>query len=383
MTLSDRAAGSTRCRARFALLLLLLAFPLLLPGCATRQETPAAQPENTPATTEQAPVAQPPATPETTQQDTGTPEVQAQPGVAKETPAPQAEKAAKEPRLSASARLLQSADRDPHAVQPEPGFTLNVPDTIGDGEAFLLEFGAQGVRKVTVHWRGGKLALDPASASRNGVCQALLPVPLDEKSKTLPLALSVLWDDGREEKFSTDMTVKKRKYPVQRLKVESKFVTPPASEQERIKRDREVMRAALSPRTPVQHWSLPMLRPVPGEVTSLYGLRRVFNNVPKNPHKGLDLDAAEGDPIQAADTGVVTLAEDLYYGGNTVIIDHGLGVFTTYMHLSAINVARGQRVERGEIIGLIGSTGRVTGPHLHLSLTVLGQSINVATWLDK
>jgi murein DD-endopeptidase MepM/ murein hydrolase activator NlpD len=92
----------------------------------------------------------------------------------------------------------------------------------------------------------------------------------------------------------------------------------------------------------------------------------------------VDFDAVEGDPVAAVEDGVVVLASEHYYGGNTVVVDHGLGVFSAYLHLSAFSVSPGQKVTRGETVGRIGSTGRVTGPHLHLSLYVLGESVNAA-----
>lgn len=278
---------------------------------------------------------------------------------------------------SPRALLLQSAGRDASAPQPEAGFTLSVPESIGDGEVFLLEFGAEGAHKLNVQWRGKSLNLGPCPGGE-GVCRALLPTPLDEKAKTLPLSMTVVWADGKKETFSAPLPVKLRKYPVQKLKVASKFVSPPKEMQEKIKRDRAEFSAAVSKVTPVRYWSLPFLRPVPGEVTSLFGLRRVFNNVPKNPHKGVDFDAKADDPIYAAEGGTVVMASDRYYSGNTVIVDHGLGVMTAYLHMSAFNVAVGQKVERGDVLGFIGSTGRSTGPHLHLSLLVFGVSVNAA-----
>lgn len=279
-------------------------------------------------------------------------------------------------------QMLESAGRTPDANQPESGFLLSVPDVIRDGEPFAVSFSADGAARVHFDWRGKTLPVT-ASPGEPGRFAALLPVPLDEKSKSLPLVMTVAWDGGGEETFRADIPVKKRKYPVQRLTVDSKYVTPPADVQEKIKRDREEMRAAVTTVTPLRYWSLPMKRPVPGEVTSLYGMRRVFNGKPKNPHKGVDYDAREGDPVAAMEDGVVALVSGHYYGGNTVVIDHGLGVMSAYLHLSGFNTEKGQRVTRGETIGFIGSTGRVTGPHLHLSLYVLGESVNAAVCLDQ
>ena len=280
------------------------------------------------------------------------------------------------------AQLLRSAGRDTDpASQPETGFMLAVPGSVGDGEAFPVQFGASGAQKVDFLWRGKTVSISSPNPGA-GTFQAMLAVALDEKSKSLPLGMTVHWADGKTETFKADLPVKKRKYPVQRLKVNPKYVSPPPEMAEKIKRDRAEMRAAVGKVSPRQYWTLPMLRPVPGEVTSLYGLRREFNGVPKAPHKGVDFDAKEGDPILSAEDGVVVLVSEHYYGGNTVVVDHGLGVLTAYLHMSAFNVSVGQQVKRGDTLGLIGSTGRVTGPHLHLSLYVLGESVNAATCLD-
>jgi len=188
---------------------------------------------------------------------------------------------------------------------------------------------------------------------------------------------------GKAERFNANVAIDRREYPVQKLTVEPKFVSPPANIEEKIKQDRAEMRAALSNSSAQRYWNLPMLRPVPGVVTSQYGLRRVFNDQARNPHRGLDLRGGEGDPIFAADDGRVVLVSDHYYAGKIVVIDHGLRVFTAYLHLSGFNVADGQRVRRGDVIGFVGSTGRVTGSHLHLSLYVMGESINPLPLLTK
>jgi len=268
------------------------------------------------------------------------------------------------------------------AAPPEAGFLPRVPDIVGDGEAFVVKFEAAGAQKVDILWRGRTLTLS-APDPRSGVFKALLPVPLDEKAESLPLVVTAHWAGGIHERFSANLTVNKRSYPIQRLTVEPRFVTPPKEMEEKIKRDRAEMRAAVSRFSAHRYWNLPMQRPVPGATTSQYGLRRVFNDQARNPHRGLDLRGGEVDPIHSADDGTVVLVADHYYGGQTVVIDHGLGVLTAYLHLSGFNVHEGQRVRRGDVIGSIGSTGRVTGPHLHLSLYVMGESINPLPLLAK
>ncbi|MDL2266540.1 M23 family metallopeptidase [Desulfovibrio sp. OttesenSCG-928-G15] len=194
--------------------------------------------------------------------------------------------------------------------------------------------------------------------------------------------MTVRWKNGKSEQFKANIPVVLRDYPVQRLRVNPKFVTPPPELAEKIKQDRAEIRSTVTKVTPEQYWSLPLLRPVPGRVNSVFGVRRVFNGVPKSAHRGVDFRGAAGTPIQTVESGVVALVSNHYYGGNTVIVDHGLGVFSVYLHMSSFNTQKGQRVKRGDIIGYIGSTGRSTGPHLHYSFYVMGESVNGATCLD-
>lgn len=357
-----------RGRKTAAGLLLTLFLLIILAGCAAKQELPQEKvaPVTAPA---KASVEPAPPAPEAV-----TPPVE-------KKKAPEAPATVARPKDSPYRQMLQSAGRNPDAPQPEAGFLLNLPERAGDGQAFFVEFAAEGVSKVSFSWRDRTLTLTP-EGRKGSSYQALLPVKLDEAASSLPLVMTVAWQDGKSETFKADMPIRRGKYPVQKLKVDQKFVTPPASVQEKIKKDRAEMRAALGTRTERQYWSLPMLRPVPGHVTSLFGMRREFNGVPKAPHKGVDFSAKEGDPIKAADDGIVVLVSEHYYGGNTVVIDHGLSVFSVYLHLSGFNTATGQKVSRGDVIGFIGSTGRVTGPHLHLSFHVLGESVDASKCLD-
>ncbi len=294
------------------------------------------------------------------------------------SPAPaKAEVPTREAAPSAVRQMLASIGLEPDAPLPE-GFVLDVPDTAATGRPFLVRVGRPGLVSAKVEWRGRALTLTPDA---NGVCEALLAEPLKKEAERRPLAVT-LTGGGPTETMRAELTIVEPPYPVQRLKVPPKYVNPPKSELERIKRNQQAVREAVSKVSPEKFWRLPLHRPVPGEVTSLYGVRRVFNGEERGRHKGVDYDGNTGDPIGAADAGIVVLAEDQYYGGNTVIVDHGLGVFSMYLHLSAINVAEGQKVQRGETVGLIGATGRVTGPHLHLSFYVAGESVDASPLLE-
>ena len=123
--------------------------------------------------------------------------------------------------------------------------------------------------------------------------------------------------------------------------------------------------------------------PVPGEMHGPFGTRRVFNGELQSQHNGADYRAQTGDPIRAAAAGVVRLAKDLFYSGNAVIVDHGAGVFTSYSHLSRIDVKPGDMVTDGQVLGLVGATGRVTGPHLHWGVSINRAMVDPALLLQK
>ena len=170
--------------------------------------------------------------------------------------------------------------------------------------------------------------------------------------------------------FEIAFPVTAKEYPTETLTVEPKLVNPPAKELARIKKEQAAMQQVFASFTPVAAPPFPMLRPLAGETRSAFGLRRVFNGEPRSPHSGLDIRGAVGDPIAAPAAGTVALTGLFYFNGNTVLIDHGGGVVTMTCHMSEIDVARGQHVERGQVIGKVGATGRVTGPHLHWTLSL-------------
>ncbi|MDL2285166.1 M23 family metallopeptidase [Desulfovibrio sp. OttesenSCG-928-F07] len=200
----------------------------------------------------------------------------------------------------------------------------------------------------------------------------MLPTPLETSEKTLPLLL-VSAEDGYRI-FSASLKVVQKDFVVQSLKVDSRFVTPPAEVLPRIAEESKKLREIYAGFSQQRHWANSFVRPVPGIITSEFGLKRVFNGEPRSRHKGVDFRAAEGAKIKALAAGTVVFASNTYYSGNLVVIDHGLGVFTSYSHLSATKVKEGQLLEAGQLLGLAGSTGRVTGPHLHLGLIVQGES---------
>ncbi len=177
------------------------------------------------------------------------------------------------------------------------------------------------------------------------------------------------------------MTIEPREFPEERLTVDSRYVSPPPGVQERIAREREQLAEVYASRRTVAPLPL-FVKPVPGEPSSVFGTRRVLNGEPRDPHSGLDLRGDTGTPVNASGPGVVVLAQDLYYSGNVVIVDHGGGLFTLYAHLSRIDVEVGRSVAAGDRVGLVGATGRVTGPHLHWGAKIGDRPFDPTALLD-
>ena len=179
--------------------------------------------------------------------------------------------------------------------------------------------------------------------------------------------------------------VYKKKYQIQKIDgLPQKQVTPPKEVYERIKNDNKLIAEARSVDSDYTYFSNKFNVPIENTIiTGVYGSQRILNGIPKSPHYGLDFAAKEGTPIKAMLDGEVTLSEkDLYYTGGTIIFDHGHGVSTLYMHLKDVNVSRGQKVKKGEIIGTVGKTGRSTGAHLDIRLNWYDVKLDPASVLD-
>jgi murein DD-endopeptidase MepM/ murein hydrolase activator NlpD len=172
------------------------------------------------------------------------------------------------------------------------------------------------------------------------------------------------------------LIVERRRVETRRIRVAERFANPPQAEVPRILRDAERLANVLEHSLPTRFWRGSFAPPVPGASTSSFGRVTVLNGVRGGPHRGVDFQAAEGTPVLAPNTGVVVLAEDLYFTGNTVVVDHGAGLLSLMAHLSRIDVEQGRYVAAGELLGQSGSTGRVTGPHLHWAVRLSGANID-------
>ncbi|VUD51858.1 Murein DD-endopeptidase MepM [Thalassocella blandensis] len=176
--------------------------------------------------------------------------------------------------------------------------------------------------------------------------------------------LKLIYPDGQSSSFEYQVT--QRKYDIQYVEgVAQKYVAPPKEVSERITRDNVQIKKARATNRDEDQYSAGFTWPLLGKITGVYGSQRVFNGVPKRPHFGLDIAGPVGEPVYAPAPGIVSLAhDDMYYSGGTLIMDHGQGVSSTFIHLSKVTVKEGDKIERGQKIGEVGATGRATGPHL-------------------
>lgn len=165
-------------------------------------------------------------------------------------------------------------------------------------------------------------------------------------------------------------------YPSETLQVQPSKVKPDPEQQKRVSREYSEAMKIYGDFTPKRYWTAPFAMPMQSDVTSNFGTARLFNGSLKSFHSGTDFRAAPGTPVDAVNDGVVVLAKERYYAGNSVLIDHGEGLYSCYYHLSRIDVKIGDRVIKGEQVGLSGSTGRVTGPHLHFAVMLQGVQVD-------
>lgn len=207
--------------------------------------------------------------------------------------------------------------------------------------------------------------------------RAFVGVDLERAPGKYTLALEAKLAGGEAIRCSAVVDVSAGHFAVEKLSLPEKYVEPRAADLERANRERTRLKEIFAPITAERLWRGRFRLPLDGDFHGAnFGRRRVLNGEPGSPHTGVDFPAPAGTPIHAAQRGIVVLAEELFFSGNTVIIDHGLGIYTFYGHMESLAVREGDAVEAGAVLGRVGATGRATGPHLHWGLTVNQARVN-------
>jgi len=228
------------------------------------------------------------------------------------------------------------------------------------------------VKSVQVVWQSKDVPAFRAGA--NWV--TILGVDLDMKPGAHDAVAVLTKDDGHVEKREVTIDVVAKKYPTSPLTVDQKFVELNKKDLDRSHRESEEAGAIYRRITTAIVPDEPFSVPIPGVAGTNFGERRIFNGEPRAPHAGADLHAAAGTPVHSTNRGRVVLAKNLFFTGNTVIVDHGLGIYALSAHLSRIDGKAGEVVKNGQLIGLVGATGRVTAPHLHWAMRVQGARVD-------
>lgn len=202
--------------------------------------------------------------------------------------------------------------------------------------------------------------------------RALVGIDLDTKPGAYRMRIQ---RNGGTMQTTRTLRIAPKKFRVRRLRVPGGFVNPPAEALEQIARDSAALAAAYARGTP-RKWIGTFVLPVDGTPTSNFGTRSYYNGVPRSPHAGVDFVGDTGTPVRASNHGEVVIASAMYFTGNTIVIDHGDRLFSVFAHLSEFRVKPGDTIEPTMIVGLVGATGRVTGPHLHWSVRLNGARVD-------
>ena len=250
------------------------------------------------------------------------------------------------------------------------------PDRVKQGGVTALRIGGTApTGQLRLRVGGREIPLRPPSPDGTGL--VWIGVDLEQIPGPLDVVLEGTLSTGRPARARAALVVLDAGYPVQRLSVPRAFTELDAPTLERVAREKTVLDRLWDTATPVRLWHSPFRSPLeaPARGTG-FGLKRIINGDPRAPHTGVDFSVPAGTPVLASNAGLVALAEEHFFGGRSLVLDHGEGLYTMYFHLEESLVRTGQRVARGEPIGRVGSTGRATGPHLHWGVRLYGARIN-------
>lgn len=266
--------------------------------------------------------------------------------------------------------VIAAAQAPPQVVAKAPGGGWRVswqPAQLVNGSPVLFRVTAPAaITALRGTWSDRELSF---RFERSCDCwYAIAGVDLNALAGKYPLRLEGSGKDNANVAFTSEVTVRAKHYPTTALSVAPAFVEPPAEVRPRIEEEQALKKHLFSQISPETFWSGRFVAPVATAVSGGFGAARTFNGVKKSQHEGLDYHAAVGTTVRASNRGTVILARGLYFEGNCVVIDHGDGLLTLYMHLSEIKVKEGETVSSGQVLGVSGSSGRVTAPHLHFAV---------------
>jgi len=230
------------------------------------------------------------------------------------------------------------------------------------------------IQEIQASFANHKISFFPDSTRQQW--NALVGIDMHTKPGRHIIRGTVGYHDHTSARFEESLEILPKEFPEERVEVDEEYVTPSAENVKRAEAETRRLEALWKTSSPVKLWQGNFIQPAKGKVTSPFGARRLLNDKPSSPHSGVDLAASAGIPVMAANSGQVVVADELFFSGNTVVIDHGLGLYTIYAHGSKLLVKDGQAVKKGQVIGRVGSTGRTTGAHLHWGCRLHGARVD-------
>lgn len=270
--------------------------------------------------------------------------------------------------------FARAGGADAEAACPPPWKIRYSDGRPAQGEPVLVEFlGAPDADNAALVWKGRRF---PMRAEGEGRFVGLVGVDLLDRAEDAPLAI-LASKNGAVCRAETALEIRTRPFPVQKLSLPRQMAEFDPATLERIRREASALDERMSAVTPPA-WKLPLVPPVDAFRPRGFGARRLINGEPRSPHAGVDISLPEGTPVAAIAAGTVAFAGVQFFGGNSVVIDHGGGLLSLYYHLKDFSVAEGQRVSRGERIGAVGASGRAAGPHLHFGVRAAGGRVDPA-----
>ena len=235
------------------------------------------------------------------------------------------------------------------------------------------------VQSLSASWFGHELVFFHPATGKSWY--ALAGIPVETKPGRYELTLKEVFATGKSHEIRVKIKVATAAYPKITIKVAKQYTEPDPDQLREIAANKDLKQKTFAAETQQRLWAGPFLPPVSAAISDVYGTARVINQEVKSRHLGLDYGVPAGTPVHAVNQGTVLLARPLFFEGNCVVLDHGQGLMSLYLHLSEFSVKEGDSVDPGQIIGLSGGTGRATGPHLHLAIRWQGVYLNPATLL--
>lgn len=271
--------------------------------------------------------------------------------------------------------LLLALAANSSAATADRWTVVNQPARLVNGSPVLFRVTTpKAVRTLSGTWLGHEIAFS-SDANRKSWF-ALAGVSLETKPGSYTIALQAETTAGPTISFQKKFRVQRQRYPRVPLKVPDRYTAPSPEDLRQIEHDKEIKVEVLKTVSAGREWEGSFAPPVKAEISDVFGVERVFNGTVQSAHQGLDFRVPTGTPVAAINRGRVILARPMFFEGNWVVIDHGQGLLTLYLHLSSFSVKEGDEVSKGQPIGLSGGTGRATGPHLHLAVRWQGVYLN-------